>query len=274
MAASPAGPPAALCRKTVQATTDASGSQGLGATVTGTPRTWNYTYNSSGQVLTVNGPRTDVSDITTYSYYTADSATGLYRRGDLKDVKNALNHTTQFTVYDAHGRPKTLIDPNGLTTQLTYWPRGWLKSRTVGSEVTNYAYDGVGNLTKITLPDGSFLTYAYNAAHQLTDLEDNLGHTIHYTLDLMGNRTGEEVFDPQGTLKQTQGFVFDALNRLQQTLGANPGEVTSFGYDDQGNLQTVTDALSHATTHAYDALNPQPSGEHYRRGAWGYRLRL
>ena len=32
-------------------------------------RTWTYTYNSSGQVLTINGPRTDVSDVTTYTYY-------------------------------------------------------------------------------------------------------------------------------------------------------------------------------------------------------------
>ena len=37
-------------------------------------RTWTYTYNSFGQVLTEDGPRTDVSDVTTYTYYTC--ATG------------------------------------------------------------------------------------------------------------------------------------------------------------------------------------------------------
>ena len=33
-------------------------------------RTWTYTYNSFGQVLTEDGPRTDVSDVTAYTYYT------------------------------------------------------------------------------------------------------------------------------------------------------------------------------------------------------------
>jgi YD repeat-containing protein len=33
-------------------------------------RTWTYTYDSYGRVLTSDGPRTDVSDVTTYAYYT------------------------------------------------------------------------------------------------------------------------------------------------------------------------------------------------------------
>ena len=37
-------------------------------------------------------------------------------------------------------------------TTLTYHPRGWLTTRTVGGEQTTYDYDGVGQLTKVTLP--------------------------------------------------------------------------------------------------------------------------
>src|SRR5690242_7868351 len=33
-------------------------------------RTWTYTYDSYGRVMTEDGPRTDVSDVTTYAYYT------------------------------------------------------------------------------------------------------------------------------------------------------------------------------------------------------------
>ena len=59
----------ALCSRSVQATTDANGSQGFSATPSGAPRTWTYTYNANGSVLTMNGPRTDVADVTTYTYY-------------------------------------------------------------------------------------------------------------------------------------------------------------------------------------------------------------
>lgn len=37
-------------------------------TTASTSRTWTYTYNSYGQMLTANGPRADVNDVTTYTY--------------------------------------------------------------------------------------------------------------------------------------------------------------------------------------------------------------
>ena len=118
-------------------------------------RTWTYTYTTSADntlvnlLKTVDGPRTDVSDVTTYTYYSADDTTATppkYRRGDLWKITNALNHTTTLTAYDGNGRPLTIIDPNTVTTTLTYWPRGWLKSKTVGSKTTSYDYDNVGQL--------------------------------------------------------------------------------------------------------------------------------
>jgi YD repeat-containing protein len=243
----------ALCSKTIQATTDANGSLGFGATATGAPRSWAYTYNANGSVLTMNGPRTEVSDVTTYTYYANDDA-DLGKRGNVATITNAAGHVTSITAYDLHGQPLTIVDPNGLTTTLTYDPRQRLTSRTVGTETTAYEYDGVGQLTKITLPDTSFLTYGYDGAHRLTGMQDNLGNHIDYTLDAMGNRTQEQVFDPSSTLAQTRSRVFNNLNRLFQEIGA-ASQVTQYAYDDQGNVTSVTDPLSKITSNAYDALN-------------------
>ena len=69
-----------LCSKSIQATTDANGSLGFSAVPTGTPRTWTYTYNANGSLLTANGPRTDVTDVTTYTYYANDDP-DLAKRG-------------------------------------------------------------------------------------------------------------------------------------------------------------------------------------------------
>ena len=245
--------PGVVCTKTVQATGDLNGSQGLSATPSGAPRTWTYTYNANGLVLAVDGPRTDVADVTTYTYYANDDP-DLGKRGNVATITNAAGHVTQITAYNAHGLPTTIVDPNGLTTTLAYDLRQRLTSRSVGGETTGYTYDGVGQLTKVTLPDGSFLSYSYDSAHRLTGMQDNLGNRIAYTLDAMGNRTQEQVFDPASNLAQTRSRVYSNLNRLFQEIGA-AGQVMEYAYDNQGNVTSVKDPLNHTTSNAYDALN-------------------
>ncbi|MFJ2988637.1 RHS repeat protein [Collimonas sp. NPDC087041] len=204
-----------LLRKTVQATSDTTGAQGLSPTLTGSPRTWSYTYNTVGQVLTATGPRTDVADTTTYTYDTS---------GNLSTITNAVGQVTTLSNYDANGRVGLITDTNGTTTALTYSPRGWLTGKTVTAngtvQTTSYSYDGVGQLIQATLPDTSTINYTYDPAHRLTNIADSLGNSIAYTLDNMGNRISEQVKDPSGALARQVSRVVDALNRIQQITGA------------------------------------------------------
>jgi len=245
-----------LLSKTVQATTDATGASGFSATPVGSSRTWTYTYTSTadstlpGLLKSIDGPRTDVADTTTYTYNP---------NGDLQSITNALGHVTQVTQYDAHGRPLALVDANGLVTQLAYTPRGWLSSRTVGNEVTSYTYDNAGQLTRVTLPDTSFINYTYDAAHRLTGITDTLNNRIQYTLDAIGNRVSEQVFDAGNNLASTKTRVFDALNRLWKDIGAI-NQTTTYAYDANGNLTSIDGPLDNITandvrTYSYDALN-------------------
>jgi YD repeat-containing protein len=204
-----------LLTKSIQATNDATGAQGMGAATVGTARTWTYTYNSVGQVLTATGPRTDVVDRTTYTY---DA------QGNLVSIVNPAGHITTLSNYDANGRAGRITDPNGITTDMSYGARGWLTSRIVsgtggGAETTSYDYDGVGQMTKATMPDGSTIFYTYDPAHRLTNIADSLGNSMTYTLDAMGNRTNEQVKDPNGTLARQTSRIYDALNRLQTVTG-------------------------------------------------------
>ena len=242
-----------LCSKTIQATTDPDGSQGLSAALIGTPRTWTYTYNANGFVLTIDGPRSDVSDVVTYTYYSnTDADAG--KRGKVATITNALGHLTSFTAYNAYGQPLTIIDANGVTTTLAYDARQRLTARSFGGEFTSYDYDAAGQLLKVALPDGSYLSYTYDTAHRLTAIDDNLGNRIGYTLDGMGNRTLEQVRDPSNQLAQTRSRVYNTLNRLFRELGAQ-NQTTEYAYDNQGNVVSVKDPVNHATINAYDALN-------------------
>ena len=209
-------PPAVICTRTEQATTDPTGAAGFAATVTGTARTWRYTYTTYGRVLTATDPN---SRTTTTSYH-PDNDADLGKRGNVASITNAANHITYLTDYNPHGQPTRIVDPNGVVTVLTYDPRMRLTSRTVGNEATVFGYDPVGQMTSVNLPDGARLTYTYDAAHRLTAINDHKGNRIDYTLDAMGNRTAEQMKDPGGVLVGNIARVIDALNRVQQVTGS------------------------------------------------------
>ncbi|MHA6890445.1 RHS repeat domain-containing protein [Ralstonia pseudosolanacearum] len=210
-------------------TADSNGSQSFNATATGSTRTTSWTYTADGQVATRSGPRTDVATSTTYVYRTADDTNSppLYRKGDLYQIVDPLSHATTINQYDASGRPLQMTDANGTVTAFTYSNRGWLTSQTITpasgtAQITNYGYDAVGQLTKVTLADGSNVSFSYDGAHRLTGAADSSGNSISYTLDAMGNRTQEQSKDPSGNLARQITRVFDSMNRpLQVTLGTS-----------------------------------------------------
>ncbi|MEX0902322.1 MAG: DUF6531 domain-containing protein [Pseudohongiellaceae bacterium] len=225
----------------------------------GRTRKWAYTYypeGVTGQFLmhTVDGPRTVVSDVTTYTY-TAE--------GYVATVTNSLGHTTGVTDYNARGLPLSMTDINGVVTEMIYHPRGWLSSSTVtdpqgGSDaVTTYAYDNVGQLTQVTLPNGSFLSYEYDAARRLTAISNNLGERQEYTLDDAGNIIQEDVKSSSGAISRTQSMVYDELSRLFQVIGG-AGQVAQMSYDNNGNeISSVLDpsGLNQSTIQTFDVLD-------------------
>lgn len=219
--------------------------QTLVDTITGESRTTTYTYNAQHLLESVDGPREDVSDITRYDY---DA------RGNVSRITNALGQVTEIPLHDAHGNPLRVIDPNRVETLFEYDTRQRLLSRSVAGAVTRFEYDGVGQLTKVTLPDASALQYVYDPAHRLTEIADGLGNRIRYTLDAAGNRTKEEIFDSSNTLRRTQSSVFDVLSRLQELRGAS-GQSTNYDYDDNGNRTAQTEAGQFSTLFEYDALD-------------------
>jgi RHS repeat-associated protein len=241
---------------TYDATTGDRLTQTVTDLATNESRTTTWTYTTFGRVLTVDGPRTDVSDVTTYEYY---SCTTGAECGQVHTITNAVGHVTTITSYNAHGNPLAIVDANGVSTVLSYDLRQRLKTRTVGGVMTTFDYDGAGQLDKVTLPGGAFLDYTYDNAHRLTDIQDNAGNRIHYALDAMGNRTAEEVFDSTNALKRKQSQVFNALGRLEEIKNAAGQVVSAFLYDAQGNRTRRTDystpTTGHATEFYRDSLN-------------------
>jgi RHS repeat-associated protein len=218
-------------------------------------------YNAHGQVTSIDGPRTDVADVTTVSYYTCATGSAC---GQIQSVTNALGQTTTYDSYDADGRVLSITDPNGLRTMYTYDLRGRVATVAQNapdgtSRLTRYGYDVAGNVTSVILPTGLALGYTYDAALKLRRVTDSLGNYIDYDYDLKGNRTRAYSYDPSGTLVRAVDLAYDARNRVSQLNTG--GSITRQVWDAVGNLTRVTDPNTvaangtAATAHTYDRLD-------------------
>lgn len=218
-------------------------------------RSWGMTYNANGQVETIDGPRTDVVDVTTIAYH--NCVTG-NECGQVNTITNALGHITTYNTYDTAGRPTLITDPNGLQTSVTYDWRGNVltvtQTPTAGMPRTiAMTYDDIGQLKTASTPDGMVISYTYTAARYLDSVEDNLGNKIKYDYDSMGNLIDEDVTDPASVLKRATEYTYD-LNRQLDTI-TQGGFVTDVDIDLVGNLTNTVDPKLASTQNFYDALN-------------------
>ncbi|MBE9537630.1 MAG: RHS repeat protein, partial [Proteobacteria bacterium] len=214
---------------------------------------WTYSYNANGQVLSANGPRVDVNDLTQYSYDVA---------GNRTKVTSALGHTVFMQNYNKRGQAGLVRDVNGVETVLVYHRRGWLLSSTVkdpgGSAShdasTHYTYDNEGQLRSTTLPNGTVLSNEYDAAHRLIAVSNNSGERIDYVLDSAGNRLEEITGTASLGITKSLTMAYDELNRLILLTGAG-GQTTSYTYDSNGNRVSTTDGNTNTAVQNHDALD-------------------
>jgi RHS repeat-associated protein len=209
-------------------------------------RTTTRTFNANGQVLTEDGPRTDVTDKAEWTYNA---------QGFVATMTNAVGHVTTYNSYNADGQVTQMTDSNGLVTSYDYDARQRVTKMTEGTEVATYDYDDSGNLTKVTLPDASFLSYQFDDADRLISVTDARGQKMVYTLNGNGDRIKEETFGTGNSLAMTMSRVIDNLGRVESVTGAAANEITKYTYDPSGNEKTMLDPNQNLVKNDYDLLD-------------------
>jgi YD repeat-containing protein len=123
---------------------------------------------------------------------------------------------------------------------------------TASGPVLQYEYDSLGRQVKVIQPDpdGSGpqaapeMTFAYDAASQLTAVTDPLGRVTTYEFDGLARQvkiTQPDPDGPGGLPPAIQATVYDAAGQVLQTSDAL-GHATSYTYDRLGCVLSQTDA--------------------------------
>ena len=111
--------------------------------------------------------------------------------------------------------------------------------------MTTYAYDAIGQLTKVTLPGGETIQYAYDAAGNRTQAIDSITGTTTYSSNTQN----------QITHVGTATYTYDANGNLASVTDTNG--TTSYQYDDLNQLVSITapnGLTTSVTTYDYSPL--------------------
>jgi RHS repeat-associated protein len=170
--------------------------------------------------------------------------------------------------YDPTGDITTIVNPMGARTSYRYNRYGevtWTKLP--GQPPSRNAYDSHGNLRLSESPLGELTTYYLNPVDpsEVTASVSLAGRTD-YSYDAQGDLATTSVLPRRGTV-DTTSYAYNADGNVscQITPGGfnahltcpQPGAphrpgTTTYGYDGDGELTSVTDAAGHATSYAYD----------------------
>ena len=144
----------------------------------------------------------------------------------------------------------TVKSDNGdeLTTTMTYDDMNNLKTVTdPKNNMTEYFYNGKGNLIQVSAPEGVESNITVNAKGLPTQITNAMGVVTRYEYNDFGNV--ETVKLPALGLYTTS--VYDDASRLTKFTDALQRE-TKFEYDGNDNLKRETDAKNHETIYSYD----------------------
>lgn len=189
--------------------------------------TTTFTYNTAGDQTSVNGPRTDVSDITS-------------------------------TVYDALRRPLEATDPIGTRTKTIYDKNG----RTIRTEVR----DNAGNVEQVsgksyTATGQDHETYSPEC-YTGTTLNTGLAACAITTTTYDAMDRPDMVTDPVGRVSQTIYFESGEVARVMRAVGDAQLEqayqtytYVPAGTPGAGQVATVADANGNLTTYLYDIFD-------------------
>jgi len=209
---------------------------------------WSYDYDLGGNLLTQRDAKNQTltftydlqSRLTTKTYPDLRQITWTYDEPMVPNSKGRLTRvtdlaaTTSFT-YDALGRA---TQTQRVIDSLLY--------------TMTQTYDALNRITSETFPDTEMVTYNYDAPW----LSNVPGYINSITYNARGQKTQVQYANLVATTWTYNPQNFRVTNRLTSGTAAGTIQNLTYGYDNVGNITSITDPVFTATrTFQYDALN-------------------
>lgn len=213
----------------------------------GTTQLFSATFNSVGLPLANVDP---VGRATQYTY--ASNNVDLLTVSQLTAAATYTPIAT-FGEYNTQHEPQTYTGADGQTWHFSYNAAGQLVTAIdPKSEITTYSYDGIGRLTSIVNANHvTALTLTYDSADRIATSTDSEGYTLAYTYDALDRVTS--ITYPDGTNDQYDYTFQSGAQQGHPSLEMRKhtdrlGRVTTYGYDADERLTSVTEPLAAGVT--------------------------
>jgi RHS repeat-associated protein len=246
-----------------------SGAGSLEKVTTAGVTTEENSYDLSGRLLT----RTDGNGTATkYEYNNLNKPRFIILPGDESIPKNIIAHK-----YDKNGSLIETVDSDNTYVLNSYDEMGRLLNRAEGLKtngtysqiITNsFTYDKTGAVLTETDGNGNKAVYTYDKVGRVLTVTNPLNQKTTRTWDKNGNllteknwrgNTWTNVYDPWDRLIQTKnqdGVIWETKtyneNSWEISSADALGNVTQYGYDQNGRIISVTDPLRYTVESEYD----------------------
>jgi RHS repeat-associated protein len=240
-----------------QATGHLAEEQDLAGKMANPPYATTLAYDSAGHLHTITDPGgrvytltwtgsniTQLADsagrIVSYAYDSNDNLTDVYGVGTVRSPSVQNNDHAQYTYTAAH-LMSSMRTPNNYGGP--------------ASAVTSMTYDSAERVTAQTNPLGDTTTFTYGPNGGLsagqTLVTDPSGHE---TLDAYTNGLLISETDGYGTSAAgTSSYTYDPVTLGVSTMTDPGGNLTTYSYDDHGNITSESNGLGVTTNYLWDS---------------------
>ncbi|KHN52383.1 DUF6531 domain-containing protein, partial [Pectobacterium fontis] len=180
----------------------------------------------------------------------------VYQRNDWGQVTSVTlpDGATHHYAYDDNGQLLAYTDPLGSE---------WRYQRNAAGQVIEvndpegrewlYRYEETGLLSTVIAPDGVLQRYHYNRRGLLNRLERDNAPAVMFRYDDLDRLTERHIAHEAGV--QVRRWEYDGVRESPSKVVYEDGSETRFGYDVEGNLTAVTDALGQRYQFRYGAFD-------------------